>query len=158
MSNDDLEQAFSLIDTHEGDFHGPKSEELIAQAEKALELRFPPSYRRFLERYGCGDIEGFEVYGLINDDFVNSAVPDAIWLTIKYRAVAGMPLSLFIIGDTGDGGYNALDLSHKGEDGESPVVEWWPGAPADAIGNRKIIAKNFGSFLLEQVQQAIDDC
>jgi hypothetical protein len=46
------------------------------------------------------------------------------------------------------------DLDQKEREGESPVVEWWPGLPA-AAGNRSKVAPDFGTFLLEQVRRAI---
>jgi hypothetical protein len=39
-------------------------EGVIADAERALGVSFPPSYRRFLATYGGGYIRGYELEGL----------------------------------------------------------------------------------------------
>ena len=155
MSMNDAERVFELIGNVESaDFHGPKSEELIVKAERALGVTFPPTYRAFLSRYGCGSVPGYEFYGIIDDDFENSSVPDAIWLTLDERRFSRLPSSLVLISGTGDGGFYAIDLDQKEHHGESPVVQWWPGSP-NASGNRSKIASHFGAFLLECVQRAM---
>src|SRR5262245_51085915 len=106
-----------------GHFEGPKPEWLVAKAEAALGLVFPPSYRQFLLDLGCGNVAGFEVYGLVDDDFTNSAVPDAVWLTLEERRVAGLDPRFVIIGALGDGSFDCLDMAHPGGDGEAPVVQ-----------------------------------
>lgn len=154
MSMSDLEQAFQLIGSiGKAEFHGPKSEALIVHAEQTLDLTFPPTYRQFLSRFGCGGVPGRELYGLIDGDFENSSVPDAIWLTLDERQTSQLPKSLVLVSDTGNGGYYGIDVSQKTSEGDSPVVEWWPGAPPNASGNRRIVANDFGSFLLEQVRR-----
>lgn len=156
MSTRDLDEAFQLIDEHddEADFDGAKSDDLIQRAEQALGLTFPPTYKQFLSRLGCGDIAGAEFYGIIKDDFANSGVPDAIWLTLKQRRMSQLPESLVLVSETGDGGYYGIDVSRKDIDGENPVVEWWPGRPT-ATGNRRTVASDFGVFLLERVRGSI---
>jgi hypothetical protein len=156
MGEVELNQAIQLIEElKDDDFHGPKPESLIRLAEETLGLSFPPTYRTFLSRYGCGGVEGFEVYGLVSDDFVHSGIPDAIWLTLDERETGGAPPSLIFVAHTGDGGYYAIDVSLKTPNGESPVVEWWPGF-GDAVGNGRIVASDFGAFFLEQVRQALE--
>lgn len=155
MSMSDLEQAFQLIDDNGvGDFHGPKPEALIVQAERTLGLAFPPTYRQFLSRFGCGDIPPYDLYGLIKDDFENSGVPDAVWATLRRRRTSTYPESFILVAETGDGGDYCIDVSQKTPEGDSPIVEWWPGAPPNASGNRRTVADDFGAFLLEQVHRA----
>ena len=93
----------------------------------------------------------------VDDDFDNSSVPDAIWLTLRSRRTAQLPKSLILVSDTGDGGYYAIDRSQIAPDGESPVVEWWPGVSADAIGQFRVVASDFGAFLLDLVRRAETD-
>jgi SMI1-KNR4 cell-wall len=156
MSMSDSQKAFELIDNLAGaDFHGPKPESLILKAEAALGLTLPPTYRAFLSRYGCGSVSGFECYGIIDGDFENSGVPDAIWMTLRQRRSSGQPASLVLVSETGDGGFYAIDLDQKDREGESPIVEWWPQLQG-ATGNRRMVARDFGAFLLEQVQSAAE--
>jgi antitoxin YobK len=156
MSMSDLESALRLIDANAAiaDFAGPKPEQLVKSAETTLGLTFPPTYRTFLNRLGAGGVGGAEFYGVIRDDFEHSGVPDAIWLTLKHRKTSNTPTSFVIVSETGDGGYYAIDASQTTATGESPVVEWWPGAP-NAVANRRIVADDFGSFLLQRVQNAL---
>ena len=63
MSTQKFELARELIaGAGGGDFEGAKPESLVARAETALGLTFPPSYRRFLLEMGCGDINGLEIF------------------------------------------------------------------------------------------------
>lgn len=149
MSLKDLEDAFDLIDENGGDFEGEKDEALIVKAEKALGLAFPPSYRKFLSVLGCGEIEGLEFYGLIGDDFENSSVPDAIWLTLDERKSSGLPGHLILVYATGDGTYYALDTSQKGSNGECPVVAY------DLNGGTTHVADDYGAFLLSELQTVL---
>jgi hypothetical protein len=137
-------------------FHGARPAAFVTSAERALGVTFPPTYREFVLRYGCGGFHGCEFYGIINDDFVNSGVPDAIWLTLDERRVSKAPMTYVIVGSTGNGAWYAIDLARKTAEGDSPIVEWWPGLP-DAEGNGRVIAEDFGAFLLENAKWAADD-
>ena len=150
MSIQDVQTALALIADHGGgNFAGPRDEVLIARAEAALGLRFPPSYRAFLAALGCGDIEGFEVYGVIDSNFDASAVPNGIWLTLEERET-GLPNHLVIVSDTGDGAYYALDTSRTDAAGECPVV------CEEIDGRVDTVAEDFGTFLLEKVKAALE--
>jgi len=86
MSMEKYLSAVRLINNSgEGDFAGPKPDALIEKAEGALNLKFPPTYRRFLKEFGCGDVGGEEFYGIISDEFENSTIPNGIWLTLTER-------------------------------------------------------------------------
>lgn len=135
-----------------GDFEGPKPESLVARAEAALGLRFPPSYRQFLLELGCGDVGGFEVYGVVDEDFAHSAVPDAIWLTLEERQSNGLDPRFVIIGTLGDGSYDCLDTAHLDAAGEAPVVQ----LSADFEDPVKL-ADSFGEFFLGEVEAALSD-
>jgi hypothetical protein len=64
---------------------------LVLKAESALGLKFPPTYRKFLLEYGCGNIFGMEFYGVVDDNFINSSIPDAIWITLNERKTSNLP-------------------------------------------------------------------
>jgi hypothetical protein len=150
MSMKNYERANELIDeAGDGDFEGPKPESLVKLAEAALGLQFPPTYRRFLLERGCGDIGGFEVYGLINENFENSSVPDGIWLTLNERQ-AGLYPAFVLIGDSGDGGYYAIDTTKTDSSKECPVVL------LTSDGGVEPIAKDFGKYFLDAVKEALE--
>jgi hypothetical protein len=151
MSIQKYEQARELIKgAGGGDFEGAKPEVLMAKAEAALGLRFPPSYRRFLLEMGCGGIQGLEVYGLVNGNFEKSTVPNGIWLTLNQRHAIGLNRNFVIIGEGGDGTYYALDTSQAKEGGEAPVVRL-------SVDGRysEAVADSFGAFLLEAVKRVV---
>ncbi len=145
MSLNDLHKAFAIIEQYDGDFEGAKEEILISSAESALDINFPPSYREFLQRYGCGDIGGLEFYGIITSNFKNSGIPDAIWLTLTERK-NGLPINFILIYETGDGTYYALDSNQKNNEGEYTVVE------IDTEGATQNKYQDYGAFLLSELQ------
>lgn len=152
MSMSELLQAFDLAEANSGDadFDGPKDEKLIRSAEQALGLSFPTTYREFLLRLGCGDIMGLEFYGVINGDFENSSIPDAIWLTLDQRKSSSLPLNLVLIAETGEGGYYALDIQETSTE-ESEVVEWTPGTGASL----ESVSSDYGAFFLERITSVV---
>ena len=156
MSMTDLQGAFDLIQEYSssGFFAGPKPEELVVRAEEALGVSFPPMYRAFLGRFGCGSIAGFEIYGISSDEFQRSAIPNGIWLTLDERKRTGLPHLLILIAETGEGGYYAIDTGRKTSDGDSPVVEWDPGEQ-QPLPDLPVIAEDFGAFLRAQISAAL---
>lgn len=154
-----LNNAFSLIEENTDRMHisGEKTDSLIARAEKALEVSFNPSYRKFLKRYGMCSISCWEIYGLTKDeDFEHAKVPNAIWVTLDYYRNFNLPKGIVLIADTGDGDFYGIDTRQKDEYGESPVVLWMPGVsePSDKL---KIIAPDFGTFLYETIKNALEN-
>lgn len=152
----DLHKAFALIERHKAsaDFEGKKPEGLVSLAESALGVRFPASYKSFLMTYGCGDIGGQELFGVIKPDFKNSGIPDAIWLTLDERQSSDLPESFVIVYATGDGAYYAIDCARTNEEGESPIFAWEPGSSkrGDALEQ---VADDDGQFLPELIEQAV---
>ena len=145
----DLNEACQLISDFGGDFEGKKDITLIEKAESALNLKFPPSYRVFLKTLGCGDIEGLEFYGLIDDNFESSSVPNAIWLTLHERKTSDLPDHLVLIYGLDDGTFYAIDTKTTGLDGENPIVRYG----ADGVTEK--IADSFGSFLLSELKTVL---
>ncbi len=129
---------------------------LIEEAEAALGVRFPPSYRRSLESLGVGSIRGTEIYGIIDSNFRDSTIPDGIWLTLRERQDSRLPETLVIVCSTGDGDYVAIDTSKGTSESESPMVLWNPAAtsPSDA---HEDVSADFGRFFLQFVREATGD-
>ncbi len=153
MSWTDLEEAFSIIEKkkEEDEFNDPKSEELILLAERTLNLQFPKTYREFLKKYGCGGIGGFEVYGLIHSDFEHSGIPDAIWLTLDERKTSNLPHHFIIIASVGNGEYYAIDCSKVDNNGENPVVVFYPWNANEPKLEK--VADDFGKFLKNMISE-----
>lgn len=151
MSIHKYRHAYDLIErAGGGDFEGAKPESLLAKAEAALGLTFPPSYRSFLGELGCGDINGLEVFGLISDDFKNSTIPNGIWLTLDARRVISLNPAFVLISEGGDGSYYALDTRQVGESGEAPVVL----LTVDGKHSQKV-AESFGDYFYDAVRRVV---
>lgn len=149
MSIERYEEARKLIKRMgEDDFTGPKPESLIAKAESALGLTFPPSYRSFLLEMGCGGVSGVEIFGIIDEDFHQSMVPDGIWLTMEERRSMGLDPHYVIVGEVGDGTYYALDTREVNADGENPVVV----LSVDGKHGEKV-ADSFGAYLFNRLSE-----
>ena len=99
---------------------------------------------------GCGDVNGLEVFGLINDNFENSTIPNGIWLTLNERRGIGLHPAYVLIGDGGDGTFYGLDTRQVGSSGEAPVVR----LSADGKHSEKV-ADSFGDYFLEAVKRVI---
>jgi len=158
MTLEHLSEALALIakNPEDTDFEGPKSEELVQKAEQILGVVFPPTYRAFLKNLGCGDVAGEEFYGIIDADFENSGIPDAVWFTLEERKTGGLPLSYVVIGALGDGELLALDTKGASAGGEGPVLLLPEGysQPGAVIEN---LADDFGEFFLRTVKEALGD-
>jgi hypothetical protein len=151
MSLDDYHAAKSILEDIGGDFVGPRSEALVAAAERVLGLRFPPSYRLFLSDLGCGDFNGVEIYGIISDEFMSSSAPNAIWLTLQSRQEINLSDGYIIIGDVGDGNRYAIDTRQVSDSGENPVVLLSLKGHPYEVG-----APSFGAYLLSVAKIAMD--
>jgi len=145
---DDYERAVALIEDNdeEADFDGPKPPGLIELAERAVGLRFPPTYRRFLSEFGAGNVGSTEIYGVIDEDFEHSSVPDAIWLALTQPRPG-----LFVIYAVGEGTEFCLDITRTASDGEMPVVA------VDPSGDRQEeVASDFGGAFLMLVREELN--
>ena len=148
----DFEEALELIEDYldEANFEA-QPEERIERAERALGVRFPPTYRRFLYELGAGGVDGEEVYGLINDDFEDGRPPQAVGLTLELRREGHVSDDLVVVYNLGQGSYYALDTARADADGEAPVVGFTPGVNK-AADDLEVIAPDFGRFFLDTIR------
>lgn len=148
MSMADYEQAKAIVENNASKamFAGARPEALINKAEEALGANLPVIYRRFLLEYGAGNFGSAEFYGVIDDDFENSSVPDGIWYTLNERRQANLSHELVVVASAGTGEIYVLDLSEA----DAPVVIIDPGFDTSV---REKVAQDFGAFFLQQVQQ-----
>lgn len=148
----EVDEFIALVEG-QGDFVGPRDESLIAAAEGTLGVRFPPSYRRFVVALGAGECEGEEFYGVISEDFENSGIPDAVWMTLAGRRDWNLPDSLIVVYFDGATGYFVLDTAKPDDAGEAPVELWEPGVTGPS-SDRHVIASDFGTVALRLAQAA----
>lgn len=150
----DFGEVSKIIDSYTAgpDFLGPIHPDKVCEAEEKLGVKFPRSYREFLERYGCGDFGG-EIYGITPS---NSGVPSAIWYTLKIRDEGYIPEWMVIV-SVEDECVFCLDTSAFDENGECKVVSWVLGLLPFDKQPREITFDNFADFLYERVQRAIQE-
>jgi hypothetical protein len=122
---------------------GPATEAVVATAESTLGLRFPPSYRQFLTRYGASLCSGFEIYGLPPDPGAGEQPqwPDVTESTLRLRPNCLPENSVQISHDGMDHGY-FLECSLTDASFEGAVIEWGP-----RHGGGKIVADTFMDFV-----------
>jgi antitoxin YobK len=151
MPLSDYEEASELIASQPdlGDYAGPRDEELVRAVEQRLGVEFPPSYRRFLRDFGAGSFGGQEIYGVIDADFENSGIPDAVWHTFSLRDDGDIPPELVAIYATGDG----EQLCVQSGTVDTPMLAIWPGSGEDP----EVAESDFGTWLKEIVEEAIED-
>ncbi len=156
MSTTNYYKAKQVIQTNEemADFIGGCSNELINLAEENLDIKFRGIYLDFLQTFGAGNFGAQEIYGIINDKFENSSIPDAIWYTLMERREINLPHNLFVIYDTGSEELYCLDFNKIGENGEPKVVSFVPCIKLEGQ-KYEIIASDFGDFLLEIVMEEV---
>lgn len=90
------------------------------------------------------------MYGLIDENFDTSAVPDTVWATLKARRRGALSAHGVIVADAGDGDKFCLDCRDPRPSKEVPVVVYQPSWPEDEQ-TWEIEAEDFGSFLLEWI-------
>lgn len=71
----------------------PVSSEVISEAEKMLDLKFPESYKKFLEQYGSMEIVGaISIYGIgVSDPHLHELTDSAVHLTLELREETQLP-------------------------------------------------------------------
>lgn len=156
MSVETYQKAKQIIHDNEdlADFIGGRSNELIKLAEEKLGVKFTGLYLDYLQTFGVGNFGAQEIYGIINDNFENSSVPDAIWYTLTERKEINLPNNLLVIYDTGSDELFCLDFNQLDEKGEPKVVSFVPGIDLESQ-SYEVIANDFGDFLLDLVMQEV---
>ncbi|NLI47387.1 MAG: SMI1/KNR4 family protein [Acidobacteria bacterium] len=125
---------------------GPAPESVIWEAEKSLGVVFPPSYRRFLMKFGAALGEGFELAGLFEQGGEDEPPQwnHVVSQTLRLRRASHHQLPPSLIAVLGDGEDHVyyIDTTRRRADGESPVVAIGPGT------DNVVIADNFSVFVI----------
>lgn len=152
MTDSSMSVALNLIRAHadRARIGGRAPELLIQQAEKALDVVFPPSYRLFLAELGCLALYGLELYGIVPYQSLDAAgVPNAIWLTLEEQMHNKLFSKSIIVSDAGFGPYDVIDCRNPDATGECPVVQWEQGCPTSF--KFEVLAPSFGKYCLDQL-------
>jgi hypothetical protein len=149
-----LERALALIEEHkdEASFVGPRPKILVRAAEKALGLKLPPTYWRFVTELGAGNFGAAEIYGVVDADFDRSSVPDGIWFTLRAREDGKLPADLVVIGDEDD---ELICLRIRPGEPEAEVIAIHTGEDPDRAGTYTL-APDFGKYVLDRVEGELE--
>jgi hypothetical protein len=163
MSMENLNKALKLIESNfsrdEVLINGPVKEEVILKAEDALGVKFPNTYKKFLQNFGSGCVGSDYFYGLGKQDFdFTSSIPEVtayhvVWSNLYDQKLGYIPSHLITIYNVGNGEAYCLDIS-KMNNKECPVVAWSIGV-CKQKKELEVIAPDFGTFLLNCVQDQI---
>lgn len=148
-----IDKAFEIIENNieEADFFGKICKDKIQKAEEILNIKFPIHYKRFLEKYGAGDIAGIELFGIISDPVTDKEmIPNGVWLTKNLREKYSMPHNLLAIAETGYGPYYVIDTEPENEYGTHPVLMWDSSLKTEKVYN------TYGDFLVAQLTEMIE--
>ncbi|MBF0658501.1 SMI1/KNR4 family protein [Psychrobacter sp. NG25] len=151
-----LKEAFKIIENNPFDdayFVGPKSENLILDVEKVLDLILPTDFLTFVKKYGAGSILGNEFYGVIDDNFYDSSIPNFAWLTLQSREEYCLPKKFAVVAESVEGNYIILDCSSYDEE-TNLVLEWIPSLPIE-MQEMNVVAKSYAQFLFETLQESL---
>jgi hypothetical protein len=150
--NKSLQEAFELIESAPEELKWvghPATEDMISGAEQDLGVKFPPELAAFMSRFGYGGVGGCAIYGVAAARSSEShRYPDIVSGNLRLRKY-GVPESLIVFEDVGDGQVYALDLSVNPT--EPPVVALVP-AEAVEIEEFEFVADSFGEHLLSEIR------
>ena len=154
MINEKYEQAKAIIKSfqeHEDIyFENSTSTVLITDSEEILGVRFPETYRKFLEDFGVLAFGSLEVFGISTHDLYQDNSYNAIKLTLDRRSDFDLPNNFVTIASLGNGMEYYLDCDHL-KNGHNCVKLFWRAIPINDQ-EPKIVADDFGEFLLEEIQ------
>lgn len=115
-----------ILKNNKFNYHGKIDQQVIKKAETLLWITFPPSYNFFLSNYWCWDIQWIELFWITNDDFINSWIPDAIWLTLNERK-NWLPNHFLIISDDWMWNYYVINTLELTQNNENPIYLYYIG-------------------------------
>jgi len=156
MSRHDLLVGLDIISRHPdwSYFVGPRDVNLVIAAELTLNLKLPLLYREFVERLGAGSFGALEIYGLIESNFHNSRVPDAVWATLKQRQQFRLLSKYIVIGIGQDDEY--LVCVDCGENNNGAIVGV-PLGKEDCDGHAVCLCSDFGGYFREKIEFELND-
>lgn len=134
---------------------GGCDEEVIARAEEALGVTFPPSYRLFVRELGTCEIAGEAFSGVWVRDSDPGTIYGSVRDTLDLRATSGLPPALIAVRPDGMGGHFVLDTAAPDADGEAPVRVWEAGA-SKAGDELEYIGPDFGTVALQLATRAVE--
>ena len=116
-----IEKLISSIDDPRLCKSKPASDEEIRQAEAALGVPFPPSYRAFLSLYGAISVVNSLISGIVNNAPLDPGGGSVVFDTMRFRNEWHLPDHYIVIQPDEDAPY-CLDTRTRDVTGEMVVV------------------------------------
>ena len=120
-----------------GNWRGPVSDERISALELILDVNLPDDYRYFIQKYGCGSMNGIEIAGI--DRLLTSDGNVLTRTILQLRDYRHFPKDYLFFSDSGDGGQLVFDRTTW------HVLEVYARPPKDL--QQQKIADSFTAFL-----------
>ncbi|EOC0891545.1 SMI1/KNR4 family protein [Cronobacter sakazakii] len=132
---------------------GPAADEKIRLYEQELEVQFPYTYKLFLEKYGTLSFNGESFYGISKLGLGAQSAPDVRYTTLKARELGDIDNNMVLIKSSGYGPLFSIDLSVY-KNGEAVVIKTDLSFKRD--GSKKIVARSFAEFLINEVKESLE--
>ncbi|WP_324616878.1 MULTISPECIES: SMI1/KNR4 family protein [Pseudomonas] len=118
-------------------------------------MKFPPSYRAFLQKIGALAFAGDTYYGITKDGLTSNSVPCVAFATVKARFQNDADDGMVVIKSSGYGPIYSIDTSSVDSNGESPVIE--TGLSFKRDKDKIIVSPSFEVFFSSAINDAIKE-
>ena len=134
---------------------GEKTSQEILKSEELLKVKFSKQCLEFYQNFGYLSFYGNELFGIDPDDESNILEGNSIAYALHDRKTYNLPTEWVPIYNFGDGCMAYLDYSSKNADNEPKVIMClYTGEQYEIV---KEIAEDFGDFLLQLVEQQLEN-
>lgn len=154
MSIETYKKAKQIIDNLEDlETIGGKSIEVIKKGEELFGLKFSKILIKYFEDYGYISFNGNEIFGIIDDDFLDDDEMCCVESALSEREKYNLPKEWLPISFIDDGYYAYLDFSNLNNEGEPKVIAGiYNGEKYEMV---QTIAEDLGDFLLELAEETL---
>lgn len=134
---------------------GQQTDDLIEKIEKAYGFKLSQQHREYYKEYGYIMFFGTEIYGIYKEVFEGIYAGNAVIATLQDREEYNLPEEWIPVFDYDDGYKAYLDYTHLNLEQEPRVVLGiFTGKEYEIT---EIISEDLGDFLLELVEQQLEE-
>ena len=134
---------------------GQQTDDLIEKVAKVYGFKLSVQHHEFFKEYGYMMFFGTEIYGIYKEVFEGIYAGNAVIATLQDREEYNLPKEWIPVYDYDDGYKAYLDYAHLNSENEPRVVLGvFTGKEYETT---EIIAEDLGDFLLEIVEQQLEE-